>query len=693
MFIYNTLSTVMGKNTKNTKNTKSISSSEIKKISKDPVRYAHNTDIEDIVTFLKYCASQYYDPGHELVISDGHYDIINEILEERDPSNIFLKEIGTTDGKNKVKLPYPMASLDKVKPYDTKLNKWIKKYKGPYVVSDKLDGISAQLIKHNNGIIKMYTRGDAVKGRDITHLVKHIVNKSAVKNLPKGCSVRGEIVIPKKDFVKIKKKYPDKYANGRAAASGLSGATENDYNKDLAKYARLVVYSMIYPDDDDHYERMKTVKEYGFDVVWYKVFEFKKSLIKDDNFDKKLQKISFKRREESKYDIDGIVCVDSSQVWKITDKNPKHAFAFKVRFDDQTEKTTVIDIEWTPTMYSYIKPVAIFEEVIIGGAKITRATCHNAKYIKEQKIGKGSIILLTKSGDVIPYISKVVKHSKKPLMPKIDYKWNETKIDIIAQDLSGSIGEGIDVKRIQHFFKTLEVKYISEGIINKLYDAGYVDIFQILKSDHEDLKEISGIGTLLVDKIFKEINKKLKTCKLHILMASSLIFGRTLGRRKIKWVIDEYPNILIDSTSKKDLYDNILNIKGYSDKTTKQFTDNLDEFKKFYKKLKKYIDISHLDKKIKKVKKSKSSKSTTKAKFNEEKVVFTGFRDKELEDFIQDNGGNVTSSVSKNTTMLVYVHDTSKSKPSKLIKAEELYEDTGKPIVMTKEHFKKKYIK
>jgi DNA ligase (NAD+) len=657
--------------------TKFKSKKYINTIINDPITFATNNSIQDIVKLLRYSSDKYYNSSEE-VLPDEIFDTIKDILKERDPDNSFLSQIGVPiNSKDKVDLPYPMASLDKIKPNDKKIDRWVKKYDGPSVISDKLDGVSAQLIKNKDGKIKLYTRGDSVQGRDISHLINKLTNKKALKNLPIGTSLRGEIIIPRKYSQQIDKLY----ANSRAAVSGLTGADDGDYNETVAKYAQLVIYSMIHPVDKNHIQAMKTIEKWGFKSVWYKVLK------NTNNFEDVLKKVLLDRRENSEFHVDGIVIVDSSKSYIDKSVNPKHAFAFKMKFNDQVAITTVIDIDWDVTMYSYIQPTVIVKPVKIGGSIIERATGHNAKYIKDNNIGKGTKIEIVKSGDVIPYISKIIEPSKEPLMPDVKYKWNKNGVEIIVTDVKNNsdISDNIEMKKIQHFFRTLKVKYLSEGIITKMYFEGYDSIFKILSAKLSDLIKIDGIGEKMVTKIYGEIMKKIKSCELHVLMSASLKFQRGLGVKKLKLVIDTYPNIMKSKLSKKDLLDNINDIDGFSDITSKQFVNNFNDFKKFYVKLQKYIDVSHLEKDILKTQQDKSMCENMK----NQKIVFTGFRDSDLEKKIVNSNGSITGSVSKNTTIVVYVESDKKS--SKLIKALELYNSTGKPILIKKQDFIKKY--
>lgn len=669
------------KKVRNRPSKKSFTKKYVQNVIDDVEKYGKKVKIDELVRFLAHCSDKYYNSETE-VVSDDVFDSLMDILEKRDPDNPFLDQIGApVSNKDKVKLPYPMSSLDKIKPGDKKIKRWEDKYPGPYVLSDKLDGISIQIIRDKKGKVSLYTRGDATEGKDISHLTSYLVNDDTLKNLPKGTSLRGELILLKEKF----KKYESEFAHPRGAMAGLVTADNYEFDSSLAKDADLVIYGMIYPSSKTYSEKMKEIKAMGFNTVWY---EELKELEDDETLEKILIDRLITRRTESEYNIDGIVCVDSSTAYIDKATKPKHAFAFKMKFADQIEETIVEDIEWEPTMYGYIQPTVIVKEVKIGGCKITRATGHNAKYIKENKIGKGAKIKLIKSGDIIPYILEVIKPAKKPLMPSIKYKWHKNGYEVLVGKLTNDLALKIGIKRTTHFFKTLKIKYISEGIISKLYNNGYNTIFKILDGNEEEMSEIDGIGTKLVNKIFSEVKKKMPNIKLHVLMASSLRFGRGLGVKKLKLITDEYPDILHKKfKDDDDLYQEIIDLDGFSDITSQQFVDNFDDFKDFIKKLDKYVDIKHLTKKeSKKKSKDKNVNSTNKYNFADEKIVFTGFRNDDWENIINDNGGKVTTSVSKNTTLLVYVLAPGKDKPSKLKKAEDLGIE-----MTTKDEFKKKY--
>ena len=143
-----------------------------------------------------------------------YYDIIKEYIERKYPKNKAISEIGAPVEKNKVKLPYEMASMDKIKPDTGALELWCKKYKGPYVISCKLDGVSG-LYTTEGDIPRLYTRGDGKIGQDISHLIPYLrLPEIKEENLV----IRGEFIISKSVFVK---KYKEEFANPRNMVAGI----------------------------------------------------------------------------------------------------------------------------------------------------------------------------------------------------------------------------------------------------------------------------------------------------------------------------------------------------------------------------------------------------------------------------------------------------------------------------------------
>lgn len=620
---------------------------------KEPMKYVDDISIDTLEKYLRKLSALYYNTGTSTV-SDQMFDILKDKLEEKDPNNPFLDEIGAPLFRDKVKLPFPMGSLNKFKPTEGDFDKWINTYKGPYELSDKMDGISA-LLFNDNGTIYLYSRGDGIFGQNISHLIPYI--NVGIDQLPNNTAVRGELIMTKKHFAK----FSDKMANARNAVAGIVNAKK--FDKSIAKYVDFIAYNVVSPRMLQSKQYNKLL-EWNFDVVKHK----ESSSITID----KLIKYFQKRRDECDYDIDGIVVMDNNMVYDVVEGNPKYGFAFKSIMKDQHTVANVVDVEWEISKHNYIKPRIKIEPVKLVGVTITYATAHNAKFIYDNKIGVGSKVKIIRSGDVIPKIMEVVKASDngKPKMPDISYKWNDTNVDIMVdkENETDESKEMLKIKQLTNMMEILHVKYINIGIITKLVNSGFDSLRKILNAEEDDIYEI--IGEKMTDKIYTNLENSLEHTQLHILMAASNCFGRGLGIKKLRVITKEYPDIMVTKYSDKVLYDNINSLSGFQDKTSQKFVEGFAIFKKFFNKINKIVDIEYLREP------DDESKSTL---LSGKTFVITGFRDADIVKYIEDNGGTVSGSVSKKTTLVIYAPQTTSEK---MTKAEQI----GVPMV-TKQKF------
>lgn len=611
----------------------------IKKIKLNALETISNLSVKELEEIIVYVADKYYNTSIS-IINDATYDLLIDFLRLRDPKSKILKNIGAPiKSKNKVKLDYHLGSMDKIKPADCrKFDSWIKKYKGPYNLSDKLDGVSALLVYKKNESIKLFTRGTATEGHDITVLIKYFnlpsfeeikeyVSKKKIVSDDKNnlMAFRGEIIINQKIF---EKNWGKTLKNARNSVSGL--VNSKNINSDLAKDTNLVLYEVVDPFLKID-EQFKMLNELGFKVVKNKTvatlsFEILSKYLRD-------------RRSNSEYLIDGIIITDSQKHDRNTDGNPEYAFAFKDILEDQITQSTIIKIEWNISKNGYLNPTVIIEPVCIGGVEIKRVSAHNAKYVVDNKLGVGAILEIIRSGDVIPYIQKVIKPALKTDLPKGTWYWNETEVDIISNDIES---DELKIKNLQFFFSTLNTKGMGKKNVEKIYYSGLNTIEKILKANETDLLKIEGFKEKTVSNLILAIKESLTNVNLAKLIAASNALGEGIGELRLKQVLNTYPNLITDykKWTKKEFIDKIKELEGWEDKTTSVLVNNFDEFIKFYNKIKSYIT---LEKKIE-IKQSKLTGLT---------VVLTGFRDNDLQEKLEAIGVKISSSVSKNTDYLV----------------------------------------
>jgi DNA ligase (NAD+) len=588
------------------------------------------------------------------LMTDNEYDIVKDFIESKYPKNIAIKEIGAPIERNKVKLPYEMASMDKIKPDTDALEKWTKKFNGPYVISCKLDGVSG-LYSTEGDIPKLYTRGDGKVGQDISHLIPYL-------RLPKtkNIVIRGEFIIPKKVF---EDKYKTKFANPRNMVSGIvNHKTISESVKDL----HFVAYELIEPIKKPS-EQMEFIGTLDVERVLYKV--------ENNLTNESLSDILVNWRKEYIYEIDGIIVTDD-KIYERKSGNPEHAFAFKMVLSDQIAEAKVVDVIWTPSKDGYLKPRVQIEPIQLGGVKIEFATGNNAAFIENNKIGIGAVIELIRSGDVIPKIIKVTSAAEKPKMPLIPYKWNDTHVDIMIEDIESD--EIVKEKNITGFFRGIGVEGLSSGNVSRIIKAGYDSIPQILQMSVDDLLQVEGFKIKTAQKIHDGIKNKINEASLVSLMSSSNLFGRGFSEKKIELIMESYPNVLLSNESDVSKISKISSIKGMALKSSEAFVEKIPDFINFMKEAGLVDKLKEDGTKGKKV-------LVQDHPLSGKTVVITGFRDKQLDDILKGFGAKLSSSVSKNTFVVIV-----KNKDEDTGKAEEA-KKIGIPI-MTIDEFKNKYL-
>ncbi len=622
--------------------------------SNDPFMIANNLSIDELEKIITFTSDKYY--NDESVISDSIWDMLIDFLRLKNKKSKVLKLIGTNViSKKKVQLPYYLGSMDKIKPPSNKINIWKKKYKGDYILSEKLDGVSALLVYNNNNI-NLYTRGTAKEGTDITSLLKYFsripsysemetyCKKNKIKGTNNLIAFRGELIISKNTF---NKKWSNIMKNTRNTVSGL--VNSKNINPKLAADTRLVLYEIVDPRFKI-LEQYKIIKELDFYTVHNK-------LIKEIDYSF-LSKYLVKRKKMSKYDIDGIIVTNNQLHEHNKSGNPDYSFAFKDILEDQKAETKVVDIEWNISKDGYIKPTVLINSVNIGGVTIKRVTGNNAKFIKDNMISPSATIEIIRSGDVIPKIQKVLIKAKNIKWPTVDYEWSPSNVDIIAKN---KCCKNVNIKNIYYFFSTLNTKGLGEKIVEKLYDAGIDTIEEVLTVKKDTILNIEGFKDKSAENLINSISKiKIKQPLILIMKASNKL-GHGMGLERAKSVLDKYPNLLNDykKWSKNDFINKLKDIDGWENKTSNTFVNNFPEFIKFYTIIKKYINIEV------------KQKEKNNGKYKDIAIVMSGFRDKELTKYLENEGAKITNSLSKNTDILI-IKDKTVMETAKVKKAQEL---------------------
>jgi NAD-dependent DNA ligase len=605
-------------------------------------------------------------------MTDSEYDALFASVSKEFPDHPALKQIGApVITKNKVTLPYFMGSMDKIKPDTNELFSWKKTYTGPYVVSCKLDGVSG-LYTTEYGTPKLYTRGDGKVGQDISYLIPYL-------RLPKipNITIRGEIIMTKASF---EEKYKTHQSNPRNMVAGI--VNQKKINRDVLKDVEFVAYELINPSSKKPSEQMNILKTMDIKVVQHAVFESSYTT------NEKLSEVLIECRKTSPYYIDGIIVANDTTYTERKEGNPEHAFAFKMVLTEQIAEARVVDVVWTPSKDGYLKPRVQIEPVQLGGVCIEYATGFNGAFIQKNGIGFGAVIELVRSGDVIPHIRKIVVPASQPKMPDVPYKWNETNVDLIIENMDTDLT--VREKNITRFFKGLQVDGIGPGNVNRMIHSGFDTIPKIVNLTEEDLLKVEGFQTNTAQKLFYNIKTQLHSATLVTVMAASNLFGRGFNEKKMELILNEYPEIVTDdSLNQEQKIGKVKGIKGMSEKTAESFVRMLPEFKEFIKNIG-MEDKLCISTNLKKSDEEEDNKDKSNHPLFNKSVVFTGFRDQQLENKLKSLGTKITTSVSKNTFAVLVKDKTQQNENSVKILDAKKY---NIPIMTANEVINKYFMK
>lgn len=374
--------------------------------------------------FLNSCNYKYYVLSQP-DISDYEYDLkMAELqkLEDENPEfadpNSPTQRVGsdTNIEFEQVTHKYPMLSLGntyseaELRDFDARIRRLTDK---PFVYDCELkfDGTSISLTYDHGQLVRAATRGDGVKGDDVTANVRTIKSIPLTLNkdtqYPDLFEIRGEILMPHDSFERLNAERLEigepPLANCRNAAAG---ALKTQNSAAVAKRGLdcyLYYLMMDTMPTDSHFESMQMAKSWGFKVSEH--------IKRAENISEVLDFIEYwnHERENLPYDIDGIVIkIDSMSLRQqlgFTAKTPRWAIAYKFKAEEAASPLLSIDYQVGRT--GVITPVANLEPVHLAGTVVRRATLHNADIIRSLDLHYGDTVFIEKGGEIIPKITRV----------------------------------------------------------------------------------------------------------------------------------------------------------------------------------------------------------------------------------------------------------------------------------------------
>lgn len=471
--------------------------------------------MDDLVRTLKAAADNYYN-GKPLIMDDDAYDALVEKLRAVDPTNPFLATIGAPVGAGAVALPYPMPSLDKVKPGQDSLTRFLEVDR-PLLLTEKLDGLSALWIPESG---RLYLRGDGVKGQDISHLVSLGIQGLVRSAMPTRIAVRGELVLSRTAGIPL-------------ARSWVNGVIHR-LTPDPADVARIrfVAYDLLEPTTMTRSQGLAWLQNRGYEVPWRVAVATATA--------ESLKAALLDRRSGGAYDTDGIVvAADTVPVRPVAGKNPKDMVAFKMPLSEQSAVTTLQEVLWAPSAQGYLVPRLRFDPVTIAGATIEFCTAHNARTVVDKGLGPGAQIRIRRSGDVIPTLDAVLLPGVGSLPPEGAWEWagdEATAIHIRAT----TVTPAQKAARLQHFFKVLEIPSMGPANCEALVTANLAGIAALWLTPADRLGEVLGPKTGAA--LYRALRTKIPVATEMILMLASSTMPRGVGEAKLKSLFGVAPD-------------------------------------------------------------------------------------------------------------------------------------------------------
>ena len=553
-----------------------------------------------------------------------------------------------------------------------------------YIVEMKIDGLSVSLEYRDGVFFRGSTRGDGLVGEDITENLKTVRTIPLIlKEKIPYLEVRGEVFMPKSSFENLnnerEKNNEPLFANPRNAAAGslrqLDSKITAKRNLDIFIFN---IQKIEGKEINNHFEGLEYLKSIGFKVSpRHNIFSDIKEAYDE------IAKIG-ELRQELSFDIDGaVVKINDFKQRKFlgsTSKVPKWAVAFK--YPAEQKETMLKDIILQVGRTGAITPNAVLEPVRVAGSVITRATLHNEDYIIEKDIRVGDTVVIQKAGDIIPEVVRVVKEKRtgneeRFLMPsvcpacfeKIERESGEAVTRCINPNCPAQ-----KVRSIIHFASrdAMDIEGLGDAVVEQLCESGIIsDAADLYYMTEESLINLDRFAKKSAENLINAVNKSKDNNADKLLFALGI---RHIGAKSAKNLMMYFESIERLASAYKE---EILSVSDIGEKMAESIVSYFSNEKNigFIERLKnRGVNMTYI--------------SSVNSNIFEGKVfVLTGtletMKRSDAQKIIENAGGKVSSSVSKNTDYVLAGEEAG----SKLKKAIEL----GVPII-NEEEFNKMLI-
>jgi len=494
--------------------------------------------IDELRKEIDYHNYRYYvldDPS----VTDAEYDrMMRELsaLEEANPEfitpNSPTQRVGAQPLTefSTVKHRMPMLSLanamtaEEVIDFDKRIKKLLNVGDVEYVIEVKIDGLAVELVYENGEFMLGSTRGDGYTGEDITQNLRTIksipmrINDKTGIPIPELLEIRGEIYIGKKEFEELNRQRAltgePLFANPRNAGSG--SVRQLDPKITASRKLNIFCYAMGEIRGirlETHYQFLDYLKKWGF-----RVNPFAKLC---RNIEEVFEHYRYIHdiRDSIPYEIDGTVVkvnrLDYQNILGAVSRSPRWAIAYK--FEAHEEETVIEDIRVGVGRTGALTPVAILKPVIVSGVEVSRATLHNEDEIKRKDIMIGDTVIVSRAGDVIPEVVRVLKErrtgNEKPFaMPNECPVCNEKVIRPPGEAIRRCININCPAQikgRIEHFAskRAMDIDGLGEKLVEQMVDRGIInDVSDLYYLKKETISGLERMADKSAQNIIDAIN-------------------------------------------------------------------------------------------------------------------------------------------------------------------------------------------
>ncbi len=453
-------------------------------------------------------------------------------------------------------------SQEELEDFDKRVAKGLEGEPYEYFCELKFDGVSISLVYENGVLARGVTRGDGVRGDNVTTNVKTIRNvplRIMGKKVPPSFEVRGEIFMPKAVFAQLNKEREDigeeKYANARNTAAGT--VKMQDSTEVAKRKLDCYVYSLLGIETETHEQNIRLLESWHFNVS--------QTYKKCKNIAEVLKYINAweTKRLELPLETDGVVIKvnDLSQQERLgfTAKSPRFAIAYK--YKPQNISTRLNGITYQVGRTGAVTPVAELEPVFLAGTTVKRASLHNANEIARLNLHIGDYVFVEKGGEIIPKVTGVDSSKRSKDTKPVTYidKCPECGTKLIRYEGEAAHycpninGCPPQIKgRIEHFIqrKAMDIESLGERTIDQMYKLDMVkspaDLYDL---ERADVLKLEGFKDKSVTNLLDGIQKSKETPFESVLFAIGIRYvGRTVAEKLARYfkTIDKLANATLE---------------------------------------------------------------------------------------------------------------------------------------------------